>query len=91
LKFLEAKGFTYVIEGDGVYFDTSKLSDYGALSPLDLDQIQAGARVEMAVGKRNATDFALWKFEREVENRAMSWPSKWAEKGFLAGTLNVLL
>ena len=82
VEILEAKGFTYVIEGDGVYFDTSKLSDYGALSPLDLDQIQAGARVEMAVGKRNATDFALWKFEREVENRAMSWPSKWAEKGF---------
>ena len=41
---LEEKGFTYVIQ-DGVYFDTSKLSDYGKLARLDIDGLQFGARV----------------------------------------------
>lgn len=82
VKKLEKKGYTYMIEGDGVYFDTSKLDDYGKLSPVDLEQLQEGARVEKVEGKRNPTDFALWKFERSGENRAMSWPSPWAEKSF---------
>ena len=73
VKKLEEKGFTYVIPDDGVYFDTSKLADYGKLAKLDLEGLQAGARVEQIEGKKNPTDFALWKFEREGENRAMSW------------------
>lgn len=76
------KGFAYVIEGDGVYFDTSKLDDYGKLALIDLEQLREGARVERVVGKRNPTDFALWKFERPGENRAMVWPSPWAERSF---------
>lgn len=82
---LETKGFTYVIEGDGVYFDTSKLEDYGKLAGLTkekIEQLKGGARVEMVDGKRNVTDFALWKFERPGENRAMSWESPWAKQGF---------
>lgn len=79
---LEKKGFTYVIEGDGVYFDTSKLDDYGKLTRLKADQLKEGARVEMIEGKRNATDFALWKFERPHENRAMVWPSPWHKRSF---------
>ena len=82
---LEAKGFTYVIDGDGVYFDTSKLDDYGKLAGLTkekIEQLKGGARVELVEGKRNVTDFALWKFERPGENRAMSWESPWAKKGF---------
>ena len=59
IKRLEAKGFTYIIS-DGVYFDTSKLADYGKLSTLD--QIKEGARVEINEEKRNPRDFALWKF-----------------------------
>lgn len=85
VKQLEAKGFTYVIEGDGVYFDTSKLDDYGKLAGLTkekIEQLKGGARVEMVDGKRNVTDFALWKFERPGENRAMSWESPWAQRGF---------
>lgn len=82
VKTLEAKGFTYVIEGDGVYFDTSKIDDYGKLAHLDIEHLKEGARVEMVAGKRNPTDFALWKFERPGENRAMSWSSPWAEKSF---------
>jgi cysteinyl-tRNA synthetase len=82
VKTLEKKGFTYVIEGDGVYFDTSKLEDYGKLARLKLDELKEGARVEMVAGKRQASDFALWKFERPGENRAMVWPSPWHERSF---------
>lgn len=79
---LEKKGFTYVIENDGVYFDTSKLDDYGKLARLDIEKLKEGARVDVVEGKRNPTDFALWKFERPGENRAMVWPSPWHERSF---------
>lgn len=79
---LEKKGFAYVIDGDGVYFDTAKVSDYGKLAHLDIEHLQEGARVEAVVGKRNPTDFALWKFERPGENRAMVWKSPWSDRSF---------
>lgn len=82
VKGLEKKGFTYVIDGDGVYFDTSKLKDYGKLARLKPDELEAGARVEMVAGKRHPTDFALWKFERPGENRAMVWESPWSKRSF---------
>lgn len=77
---LEKNGYTYVIE-DGVYFDTSKLSDYGALARLDPEKLMAGARVEMVAGKKHPTDFALWKFSPKNEQRQMEWESPWG-KGF---------
>ncbi len=79
---LEKKGYTYVIEGDGVYFDTAKDPEYGKLARLRLKDLQEGARVEKVEGKRNPTDFALWKFERPGENRAMVWESPWAKRSF---------
>jgi len=82
VKGLEAAGYTYVIDGDGVYFDTSKDPNYGFLARLQLDKLKAGARIETVAGKRNPTDFALWKFERPGENRAMVWPSPWHERSF---------
>ncbi len=77
---LETKGFTYVI-GDGVYFDTSKFKDYGKLSGMELKELQAGARVEFNPQKKNATDFALWKFSPKDKKRDMEWESPWG-KGF---------
>lgn len=82
VKKLEEKGFTYVIPDDGVYFDTGKLPDYGKLAHLDREHLQEGARVEKVAGKRNPTDFALWKFERAGENRAMAWASPWSPRSF---------
>lgn len=79
---LEKKGYTYVIEGDGVYMDTSKVLDYGKLALIDIEQLREGARVEVIPGKKNPTDFALWKFERPGENRAMAWPSPWHPRSF---------
>jgi len=81
VKKLEEKGFTYEISGDGIYFDTSKLADYGKLARLDIKNLKAGVRVAVA-GKKNITDFALWKYERPGENRQMVWSSPWSEKGF---------
>lgn len=72
---LEALGFTYVI-ADGVYFDTSKLKDYGKLAKLDIKGLQFGARVE-DTGKKNPTDFAVWKFSNPTEKRDMEWESPW--------------
>ena len=82
VKTLEAKGYTYVIDNDGVYFDTSKLDDYGKLARLDVKNLQEGARLDKVVGRKHPADFALWKFERPGENRAMVWESPWAERGF---------
>jgi cysteinyl-tRNA synthetase len=73
---LERKGFTYVI-ADGVYFDSSLLTDYGKLARLDREGLMAGARVEMAAGKRHPTDFALWKFSPKDKQRQMEWDSPW--------------
>jgi cysteinyl-tRNA synthetase len=77
---LEEKGFTYQI-GDGVYYDTSKFPRYADFARLDLDEQQAGARVEQNPEKRNPTDFALWKFSPEGQQRDMEWDSPWG-KGF---------
>lgn len=77
---LEKKGYTYVIEDEGVYFDTSKLSDYGKLAKLDIKGLQAGNRVAIG-GKKSPTDFAVWKLSPAGKTRDMEWGSPWG-KGF---------
>ncbi|MBR9689773.1 MAG: cysteine--tRNA ligase [Candidatus Altiarchaeota archaeon] len=72
---LEKKGFTYRTS-DGLYFDTSKLSDYGKLARLDVKGLKAGSRVDIRE-KKNKTDFALWKFSQEPGKRDMEWDSPW--------------
>ncbi len=79
IRQLENKGYTYVIN-DGVYFDTSKLNDYGKLARLDIKGLQAGARVDVG-GKKHPTDFALWKLSPSEHKRDMEWDSPWG-KGF---------
>lgn len=74
---LEEKGYTYTI-ADGVYFDTSKLSNYGQLARLDIDGLRFGARVE-DTGKKNPTDFAVWKFSNPAEKRDMEWESPFGD------------
>lgn len=80
VKTLEEKGYTYTTS-DGVYYDTSKFEGYAAFARLDLDDLQAGARVEYNQEKRNASDFALWKFSPAAQQRDMEWDSPWG-KGF---------
>lgn len=78
---LDEDGFTYRIDGDGVYFDTSKVPDYGRLARLDLEGQEAGARIGVNEDKRNPQDFALWKFSAADEQRQMEWDSPWG-RGF---------
>jgi cysteinyl-tRNA synthetase len=73
---LEASGWCYQLPS-GLYFDTSKDSGYGALARLDLAGQQAGARVEVAEGKRNHADFAVWRTSAPDESRQMEWDSPW--------------
>ena len=80
IKELEKKGFTYLIT-DGVYFDTSKMKDYGKLWGSKKVRLKAGARIEMVEGKRNPSDFALWKLTPPNVKRQMEWDSPWG-KGF---------
>ncbi len=75
IKCIEAQGFTYRTS-DGIYFDTSKLPDYGYLGRLDIEGLQSGARVDRGE-KRNITDFALWKFSPPGQQRQMEWDSPW--------------
>ena len=76
VKKLQDLGYTYEIPGDGIYYDTSKFPDYGALGGQDLSELRAGARID-DTGKRNPTDFALWKFSPTDKKRAMEWDSPW--------------
>ncbi len=76
------KGFTYETS-DGIYFDTTKLSDYGKLAQLDKQELKAGARVDMGE-KKHPHDFALWKFSPAGAKRQMEWDAPFAhgQKGF---------
>ena len=70
------KEFAYQAESGDVLFDVSKYNDYGKLSRQNLEQLQAGARVEVAQGKDDPLDFVLWKTAKPGEP---SWTSPWGE------------
>jgi cysteinyl-tRNA synthetase len=73
VKGLIDKGYAYEVEGS-VYFAVDKFSEYGKLSKRDMEEMIAGARVEVDERKRNPMDFALWKKSKEGEP---SWESPW--------------
>ena len=70
---LVKKGLAYQVDGD-VYFEVAKYSAYGRLSKRRLDDMQAGARVDVDERKRHPMDFALWKSSKPGEP---SWESPW--------------
>jgi cysteinyl-tRNA synthetase len=73
---LDRDGYTYEL-ADGLYFDTSKVPDYGRLGLLDLEGQREGARVELSSGKRNPQDFAVWRRSPPDTQRLMEWLSPW--------------
>lgn len=75
IQTLENKGFTYKTR-DGIYFDTSRLKDYGMLAGIRKEGIQAGKRVKVGE-KKSKTDFALWKFSEGKGKRQQEWESPW--------------
>ena len=75
VKELEDKGYAYAVNGD-VYFDTKKFKDYGKLSGIKQEELEAGARIEVNDQKRHPMDFVLWKAKKEGEP---GWASPWGE------------
>ena len=69
------KGYAYETS-DGVYFDTRKFDTYGKLSKQPLEDLEAGARIDVDEGKKHPADFALWKKKKEGEP---FWESAWGE------------
>lgn len=74
---LQEQGHTYLLPS-GLYFDTSTISNYGALATIDHQGLEEGARVEPVAGRRHPTDFALWRtYNVDEPSRAMGWDSPW--------------
>ena len=69
------KGYAYEIAGT-VYYDTAKWEKYGQLSKKILDELEAGARIQVDEDKKNPMDFILWKPRKEGEP---AWSSPWGE------------
>jgi cysteinyl-tRNA synthetase len=76
VKKLIAGGYAYEANGS-VYFDVTKFAGYGKLSGRTVDELEAGARVEINPEKRHPADFALWK--KAEAGHIMRWPSPWGE------------
>jgi cysteinyl-tRNA synthetase len=72
---LVESGHAYEVNGD-VYFNVSSFPDYGKLSGQSLDDLKAGARIDVTEIKRNPEDFALWKATKPGED---SWDSPWGK------------
>ncbi len=73
IKTLIEKDYAYISNGD-VYFRTVKFKDYGKLSNMPLDELEAGARVDLNDNKENSMDFVLWKSAKKGEP---FWESPW--------------
>ena len=71
-----ANGYGYVADDGSVYFSVEAVSDYGRLTGQKLEDMQAGARIDVNESKRNPYDFALWKAAKPGE---ISWTSPWGE------------
>jgi cysteinyl-tRNA synthetase len=76
IRRIEANGFTYA-SGGNLYFDITKFPAYGELARLKLDDLQAGARIDVDPNKRNPLDFALWFTNSKFGNQALTWDSPW--------------
>ncbi len=70
---LMEKGFAYNVDGD-VYFRVKKFKEYGKLSHQPLENLEAGARIEVGTVKEDPMDFAVWKAKKEGEP---AWESPW--------------
>ncbi len=69
------KGHAYEVDGT-VYFESKTFGDYGKLSGKNIDDLEAGKRIAVEEGKRNPSDFVLWKPKKEGEP---AWESPWSQ------------
>ena len=78
IEFIEQlveKGYAYESDGD-VYYKTRQFAEYGKLSHQSIDELRAGARIEIGERKSDPLDFALWKAAKEGE---IAWDSPWGK------------
>ena len=73
---LQQQGYAYQADNGDVYFSVSKFADYGLLSGKKVDELRAGERVDVDLGKADPLDFVLWKSAKPGEP---SWPSKYGD------------
>lgn len=78
IKKIEKNGYAYFSDGN-LYFDVSKMKNYGKLARLDLDSLKAGARIEIDEKKKNPFDFVLWFTNSKFKNHILNWDSPWGE------------
>ncbi|WP_178006194.1 cysteine--tRNA ligase [Marinospirillum perlucidum] len=76
IKTLEDKGYAYAASNGDVYYRVRKFANYGQLTNRNLDDLQAGSRVEVDSHKEDPLDFVLWKAAKPGE---ISWSSPWGE------------
>ena len=74
IKKLEKNGYAYRVPSGDVYFDTQAFQGYGKLSGQNLEDREAGARIDVGEEKKNYMDFALWKAQKPGEP---AWNSPW--------------
>lgn len=77
IKFVEdliEKGYAYEVDGD-VYYSTRKFKEYGKLSKQNIEDLDAGARIEVEERKKDPLDFALWKARKTDDE--IAWKSPW--------------
>ena len=73
-------GHTYMAGGN-LYFDVSTFPEYGKLARINMDDLKAGARIDIDENKKNPFDFVLWFTKSKFENQALVWDSPWG-KGY---------
>jgi len=78
IKRIEKNGYAYVTGGN-VYFDTGKFKDYGELAGLRIEELKAGARVDVDENKKHPRDFVLWFTESKFKGHLQNWNSPWGE------------
>lgn len=79
IKLLEDKGYTYIVEEDGVYYSISKFKEYGKLSHMNLEELESKRELKdetKGQEKKDRKDFVLWKFSKEDEP---AWDSPWGK------------
>ncbi len=70
------QGYAYESEGD-VYYSTRKFKDYGKLSGQNIEDLEAGARIEVGEKKNDPLDFAVWKAQKKDDE--IAWESPWGK------------
>jgi cysteinyl-tRNA synthetase len=76
IKRIEANGHTYMAGGN-LYYDVTTFPHYGDLANININDLKAGARIEVDQNKRSPYDFVLWFTKSKFENQALTWESPW--------------